>query len=318
MRPLAPRSPAAIAELVEREEAGSEASAEPVTLALAINGALGGRPAGAIPRRSSSARTSRPRAASTASRAGCTRGSAPAASSTRCSTRRRSSASPSGARSAASCRCRRSSTSRISTTRRISSAARRRRCSSSRRAATATAWSCGSRGTAIRRASAATSTTTTRSPCCATFPGVVIASPARPDDAAAMLRTCVAAAKVDGSVCAFLEPIALYHTRDLYEEGDGLWLAAPSSRARPAGLGAHLRRRPRPDHRHVGQRPPAVAPRRPPAARARDRVARRRPALARAAPDRGHRARGGRHAAGPRRRRDAADRAASRRESWRC
>ena len=33
------------------------------------------------------------------------------------------------------------------------------------------------------------------------IPGLVIASPARPDDAAAMLRTCVAAAKVDGSVC---------------------------------------------------------------------------------------------------------------------
>jgi len=61
------------------------------------------------------------------------------------------------------------------------------------------------------------------------IPGVVIASPARPDDAAAMLRTCVAAARADGSVCAFLEPIALYHTRDLYEEGDGLWLATPGS-----------------------------------------------------------------------------------------
>ncbi len=56
-------------------------------------------------------------------------------------------------------------------------------------------------------------------------PGVVIASPARPDDAAAMLRTCVAAAKVDGSVCVFLEPIALYHTRDLHAEGDRGWLA---------------------------------------------------------------------------------------------
>src|SRR6185437_11686022 len=40
------------------------------------------------------------------------------------------------------------------------------------------------------------------------IPGIVIASPARPDDAAAMFRTCVAAAKADGSVCAFLEPIA--------------------------------------------------------------------------------------------------------------
>jgi 2-oxoisovalerate dehydrogenase E1 component len=59
------------------------------------------------------------------------------------------------------------------------------------------------------------------------IPGIVIASPALPDDAAAMLRTCVAAAKVDGSVCVVLEPIALYHTRDLHEDGDGLWAAAP-------------------------------------------------------------------------------------------
>ena len=51
-------------------------------------------------------------------------------------------------------------------------------------------------------------------------PGLVIASPAVRVDAAAMLRTCVAAAKADGSVCVFLEPIALYHTRDLHEEGD--------------------------------------------------------------------------------------------------
>jgi len=56
-------------------------------------------------------------------------------------------------------------------------------------------------------------------------PGLVIASPARPDDAAAMLRTCVAAAAVDGSVSVFLEPIALYHTRDLHMDGDGGWLA---------------------------------------------------------------------------------------------
>ena len=32
-----------------------------------------------------------------------------------------------------------------------------------------------------------------------------------------MLRTCLAAAAADGSVCVFLEPIALYHTRDLYK-----------------------------------------------------------------------------------------------------
>ena len=96
------------------------------------------------------------------------------------------------------------------------------------------------------------------------IPGLVIASPARPDDAAAMLRTCVAAAKVDGSVCAFLEPIALYHTRDLYEEGDGLWLATPVAEPRAARLGPHVRRRARPDDPHLGQRPADVAARRPP------------------------------------------------------
>lgn len=57
------------------------------------------------------------------------------------------------------------------------------------------------------------------------IPGVVIASPARPDDAAAMLRSCVEAASTAGAVCIFLEPIALYHTRDLYQDGDEGWLA---------------------------------------------------------------------------------------------
>jgi 2-oxoisovalerate dehydrogenase E1 component len=46
------------------------------------------------------------------------------------------------------------------------------------------------------------------------IPGIIVASPSLPDDAAAMLRTCLAAASVDGSTCVFLEPIALYHTRD--------------------------------------------------------------------------------------------------------
>jgi len=55
------------------------------------------------------------------------------------------------------------------------------------------------------------------------IPGIVVASPARGDDAAAMLRTCVAAARRAGSVCVFLEPIALYMTRDLHEANDGLW-----------------------------------------------------------------------------------------------
>jgi len=68
------------------------------------------------------------------------------------------------------------------------------------------------------------------------IPGLLIACPARPDDAAAQLRTCLAAAEADGRVCVFLEPIALYHTRDLHEPGDGGWLAGydPPS-AWPAG-----------------------------------------------------------------------------------
>jgi 2-oxoisovalerate dehydrogenase E1 component len=69
------------------------------------------------------------------------------------------------------------------------------------------------------------------------IPGLVIASPGRPDDAAGMLRTCVAAAKVDGSVCVFLEPIALYHTRDLHADGDEGWLAAPGNEYIPPGAG---------------------------------------------------------------------------------
>jgi 2-oxoisovalerate dehydrogenase E1 component len=78
------------------------------------------------------------------------------------------------------------------------------------------------------------------------IPGVVIASPARPDDAAAMLHTCAAAAKAAGVVCIFLEPIALYHTRDLYEDADDGWLAAypdagvPIGRARIYGEGTDL------------------------------------------------------------------------------
>ncbi|MEV0683224.1 thiamine pyrophosphate-dependent enzyme [Nocardia sp. NPDC050378] len=66
------------------------------------------------------------------------------------------------------------------------------------------------------------------------IPGVVVAVPARADDAAALLRTCVSAARVDGRVCVFVEPIALYHTRDLHPGDDG-WLASPSTGHVPIG-----------------------------------------------------------------------------------
>ncbi len=55
------------------------------------------------------------------------------------------------------------------------------------------------------------------------IPGLVIACPSRGDDAVGLLRTLCAMARVDGRVCAFLETIALYMTKDLYQPGDGQW-----------------------------------------------------------------------------------------------
>ncbi|HEX7111735.1 MAG TPA: transketolase C-terminal domain-containing protein, partial [Mizugakiibacter sp.] len=71
------------------------------------------------------------------------------------------------------------------------------------------------------------------------IPGLVVGCPSRGDDAATMLRTLTALAKVDGRVCAFLEPIALYMTKDLHDAGDGAWqFAYPSpEQAMPLGEG---------------------------------------------------------------------------------
>ncbi len=56
------------------------------------------------------------------------------------------------------------------------------------------------------------------------IPGLLLATPARGDDAAKMLRGLIAATRACGRVAVFLEPIALYHEKDLYEDGDGAWL----------------------------------------------------------------------------------------------
>ena len=66
-------------------------------------------------------------------------------------------------------------------------------------------------------------------------PGLVIASPSRPADVGPMLRSCVAAARLDGTVSVVLEPIALYHTRDLLEDGDERWTGAPGTGHVPIG-----------------------------------------------------------------------------------
>ena len=71
------------------------------------------------------------------------------------------------------------------------------------------------------------------------IPGLVVGCPSRGDDAATMLRTLLALAKVDGRVSVFLEPIALYMTKDLYAPGDGQWqFAYPApGQAMPLGEG---------------------------------------------------------------------------------
>jgi 2-oxoisovalerate dehydrogenase E1 component len=58
------------------------------------------------------------------------------------------------------------------------------------------------------------------------IPGLLIAVPARGDDAARLLRGLLAVAKTSGRVAVFLEPIALYHEKDLHEPGDGAWLTS--------------------------------------------------------------------------------------------
>lgn len=84
------------------------------------------------------------------------------------------------------------------------------------------------------------------------IPSLVIACPAHPSEAPALLRTCLAAAEADGAVSVFLEPIALYDQRDMLVPGDGAWLApypapqqwgsfhAPIGRASVWGAGSDL------------------------------------------------------------------------------
>ena len=72
------------------------------------------------------------------------------------------------------------------------------------------------------------------------IPGLVLATPSRGDDAARMLRGAIAMAAEDGRVVIFLEPIALYHEKDLYADGDGAWLTdspAPPSVLLPGEVG---------------------------------------------------------------------------------
>ena len=75
------------------------------------------------------------------------------------------------------------------------------------------------------------------------IPGLIIATPSRGDEAVKLLRGCLATASACGRVVVFLEPIALYHERDLHEEGDGGWLSdypLPGQAILPGEVGVHL------------------------------------------------------------------------------
>ncbi len=67
------------------------------------------------------------------------------------------------------------------------------------------------------------------------LPGVVLGVPARADDAAGMFEEAARLALERRRVVVLVEPIALYHRRDLYADGDGAWLAA--ARAPRAAVG---------------------------------------------------------------------------------
>ena len=59
------------------------------------------------------------------------------------------------------------------------------------------------------------------------IPGLVLAVPSHPAGAPGLLRECLALAD-EGRVCVYLEPIALYHQRDLLD-GDALWTSPYTS-----------------------------------------------------------------------------------------
>ncbi|MEK6555614.1 MAG: thiamine pyrophosphate-dependent enzyme [Bdellovibrionota bacterium] len=55
------------------------------------------------------------------------------------------------------------------------------------------------------------------------IPGLILAIPSNGADAVKMMRACVREANANGRVVVFVEPIALYMTKDLHQEGDKGW-----------------------------------------------------------------------------------------------
>lgn len=68
-------------------------------------------------------------------------------------------------------------------------------------------------------------------------PGLVLACPSSASEAVLLLRESIRLAKEEGRLVVFLEPIALYGTKDLYEAGDGLMLSHQDDAHAEARLG---------------------------------------------------------------------------------
>ena len=69
------------------------------------------------------------------------------------------------------------------------------------------------------------------------IPGVIIACPSNGPDAAMMMREAVRLARVEQRVVVFLEPIALYPMRDLFDEKDGAFMGIYPSADQSIPLG---------------------------------------------------------------------------------
>ncbi len=69
------------------------------------------------------------------------------------------------------------------------------------------------------------------------IPGVIIACPSNGADAAMLLREAVRLAREERRVVVFVEPIALYPMRNLYEEGDKGWMHVYPSPERRIAVG---------------------------------------------------------------------------------
>lgn len=69
------------------------------------------------------------------------------------------------------------------------------------------------------------------------IPGVIVAIPSHGHDAALMLRECLRLADEQKRVVIFLEPIALYHVKDLHEKNDNGWAFTYPQNEAPLKLG---------------------------------------------------------------------------------